>query len=103
MTDPLFTTREAWTREVEQFVTEPNVEVALRRRNLDTNALLAVARIEVNEANRDGCTTLTHEDLAVRANLPRKTVVIARLALIECGLERLSANPDPTGAPHRML
>lgn len=103
MVEPLFTTCDDWMRDVERFVAEPHAAAALRRHTLDPQTLLTVALAEAREADLRGYSTASHDCLAALAGVPRRTVATVRLALIDGGLQALTANPDRAGDPHRML
>lgn len=103
MSEPSFTTCEAWMLQVESYLHGHGGEAMMRRHDVDRDAVLNVARGERDHADADGRSGLTHEQLALIVDEPRKTVARARLVLIDSGFEALESDPRRTGHTTRVL
>jgi DNA-binding transcriptional ArsR family regulator len=103
MEDFRFDGCDAWIAAVDRALSRPDARRLLAASALDGGTVLAVARAEVSAASGAGVSTLSHGQLAQLTGLSRSTVLRARLALIELGLEDLASAPGAQGQVHREL
>ncbi len=82
-----FAGRDAWMAAVEQALAHPAALPILTAKALDVDAVRSVAGAEAARASDLGISCLSADQLADAAGLPRTSVLRARLALVELGLE----------------
>ncbi|MFJ3490581.1 hypothetical protein [Leifsonia aquatica] len=98
-----FVDADSWVAAVDHVVGHPAARPILDETGMEPGTLLAVARVEAVRADAGGIALLSHEQLAECTGLPRATVLRARLALIELGLEHLATAPGAPGTVRRLL
>lgn len=89
--------------QVERYLDGHGGEAMMRRHDVDRDAVLNVARVELDNVDAEGRSRLTHEQLARLVDEPRKTVARARLVLIDSGFEALESDPRRAGHATRVL
>jgi hypothetical protein len=103
MAEHLFISADTWMDQVCRALAEPATTPQLTARGLDAAIVLAVARVEADEARPSGMSDLGHEQLAQLAGVPRPDVLRARLFLIDFGFQSLSWSHGEAGRLERML
>lgn len=101
--EPRSVDADPWFAAVGDIVSRPAAQAILAATGIDPDTLLVVARAEATRAEGDGIIRLSHEQLAESTGVPRTSVLRARLALIELGLEQLEAAPGAPGTVNRVL
>ena len=103
MDDARYEGPDEWMAAVHRALARADAHPILAAKGIDRETVLAVARREVSEASDRGISILTHARLARLTGMPRSTVLRARLALTELGLEGLASAPAAHGQVHRVL
>ncbi|NEN05708.1 hypothetical protein G3T36_07465 [Diaminobutyricibacter tongyongensis] len=103
MTDSHFSDPGAWIAAVDRALERLSARHILAAKGIEPATFLAIVRAEASGAGANGITILSHEQLAQLTGVSRPSVLRARLALIELGLEYLAADSGASGKVHRIL
>ena len=103
MGDRRFTDPDEWIAAVDRTLERPSARQILAVKGIEPATFLAVVRAEASGAGADGISILSHEQLAELTGASRSSVLRARLALIELGLEYLAADSRASGKVYRVL
>jgi hypothetical protein len=94
---------EAWVDAVHRACAGPGAARDLNANGLDLETVLNVAAVESSQAEANGITSLSHDQLAELAGVSRFSACRARLVLIDLGLQSLEARSGAAAGVHRVL